>query len=75
MQQLITRIDENLGVGVFDSVAWALSEHVKVPDTLEYNAAILYGSEDCPSKIEFYTQAGPLVTDTVAFTWVRDEIA
>jgi hypothetical protein len=58
-----------VGDGVFDSIAWALEVHVKIPDTGKYNAALLYGNEGAPDKIEFYTQREPLVTDKVAFTW------
>ena len=40
-ETLLTRKDDGLGEGLFDSIAWAFSEHVKTPDTGLYNAAIL----------------------------------
>jgi hypothetical protein len=70
----ITRADEGIGAGPFDSVAWALEVHVKIPDAGQYRASVLYGSEDCPERIDFYTQAQPKVTDKVAFTWNRPEV-
>ena len=71
-ETLLTRYDDGLGEGIFDSIAWALSTHVKIPDTGEYRAAVLYGSEDSPEMIEFYTQAEPLITDHVAYRWVEN---
>jgi len=70
---LITRKDYHLGDGVFDSLAWALSEHCKIPDTGEYKAAVLYGNEDSPQRIDFYTQPYPLVTDKVAWVWTAGD--
>jgi len=70
-ETLLTRKDDNLGDGLFDSIAWAFSEHVKAPDNEEYKSAILYGNEDCPEMIDFYTSPDPLITDPVAMRWTR----
>lgn len=72
-ESLITRKDSDVGEGVFDSIKWAFSEHVKSSDTGEFNSAVMYGNEDSPAMIDFYTQAEPLVTDKVAWRWVREE--
>jgi hypothetical protein len=45
---------------------------MRTQDTGLYNSAILYGNEDAPYKIEFFTQAVPLVTDAIAFTWIPE---
>jgi hypothetical protein len=50
----LTRKDEGVGEGLFDSVKWALETHVQIPDECIYNFALLYGNEDAPSKIEFW---------------------
>jgi hypothetical protein len=68
-ETLLTRKDDTVGAGVFDSIAWAFSEHVKAPDTGEYNSAVLYGNEDAPEMIDFYREAVPLVTSHVAYRW------
>ena len=68
MQTFLTRSDA-VGATPFDSIAWALETHVGIPDTGRFNAAMLYGNEDCPERIEFYTQAKPLITDAVAWVW------
>ncbi len=71
-ETLLTRKDDSLGVGLFDSIAWAFSEHVKAPDNKLYNAAVMYGhSDDYPERIDFYTETEPLVTSTVAWRWTR----
>lgn len=70
METLITRKDDNVGDGVFDSIAWALEQHVKTEDTGIYHSAILYGNEDSPERIDFYTKAEPKVTDKVAYIWL-----
>jgi hypothetical protein len=67
--KLLTRQDKGVGEGPFDSVNWALTTHVKIVDDGFYNSAVLYGSEDAPSRIDFYTQFDPQVTDTVAWSW------
>lgn len=72
--KMLSRRDADVGEGLFDSIAWALSEHVKTADTGVFQSAILYGNEDAPDMIDFYTQAEPLVTDKVAYTWTRPEV-
>jgi hypothetical protein len=71
-ETLMTRHDADLGVGLFDSIAWAFEVHVRKPDDSRYQAAILYGNEDSPERIDFYFEAEPLVTSTVAYTWVPE---
>ena len=71
----LTRKDADWVVGdqvstEFDSIAWAFEVHVNRADEGIYHAAMLYGNEDCPAKIEFYTQAEPTVNDAPAWTWL-----
>jgi hypothetical protein len=68
-ETMLTRRDTDVGEGSFDSIAWALNVHVKTHDTGIYHAAILHGNEDCPERIDFYTQTEPKVSDDVAYTW------
>lgn len=70
-ETLLTRKDDNVGEGLFDSIEWAFSEHLKEPDNPEFNAAILYGNEDAPDRIDFYREAEPLITSKVARVWTR----
>ena len=56
----ITRKDTNVGVGEFDSIAWAFEVHVKQTDTRYFNSAILRGNEDSPEEIHFFRSANPL---------------
>lgn len=73
-ETLLTRKDDGLGEGLFDSIAWAFSEHVKTADTGVYHSAVMYGfNEDSPEMIDFYTQSEPLVTDKVAYRWTPAE--
>ena len=64
----------DLGADLFDSIAWAFSEHVHAPDTGEYKSAVLYGNEDAPKRIDFFRTARPLITSKVAFTWTPEPI-
>ncbi len=68
-QTLLTRKDDNVGKGSFDSIAWAFSEHVGTKDLGNYQSAVLYGNEDSPDRIDFYLQAEPLVTDKPELIW------
>ena len=68
-ETLLTRKDDSVGDGLFDSIAWAFSEHLKTADTGVYNAAILYGNEDAPEMIDFFTKAEPLITDHRGYRW------
>lgn len=70
-ETMLTRKDDDVGEGVFDSIAWALEVHCKLPDRGVYNAAILYGNEDAPEMIDFYAQPEPRITDSVAWRWSR----
>lgn len=72
-ETLLTRKDDNVGEGVYDSIAWAFEVHVKLPDNPRYNSAVLYGSEDAPTMIDFYTEAEPLITSRVAYRWKAAE--
>lgn len=54
MMKLLSRRDEGLGAGLFDSIKWAFEQHVHEPDSGLYNYGILYGSEDCPDRIDFW---------------------
>ena len=51
---LLTRKDKDVGLGEFDSIAWAYEVCLKTPDPKIYDYAILYGNEDCPDRIEFF---------------------
>jgi len=69
-QTLMTRKDEGVGEGQFDSIAWLFSEHIKEPDTGEFHAAVFYGhNEDAPERIDLYRTAEPLVTTPVDRVW------
>jgi hypothetical protein len=69
-QALLTRKDSEVGDGLFDSIAWAFSEHIKETDTGEFNSALLYGNEDAPERIELYRTSEPLVDTPIDRTWV-----
>jgi len=69
-QRYLTRKDENVGVGEFDSIAWAFEVHVKQPDRPELQFAVMHGhNEDAPDYIDFYQQAEPSYFDVPALTW------
>ena len=68
-ETLLTRRDMGLGEEVFDSIAWALEQHCKILDAHVFNSAVLYGNEDAPDQIDFYLEADPLITSTVAWRW------
>jgi hypothetical protein len=73
-ETFITRNDTNVGVGAFDSIAWAYEVHLKEPDPHDFDSAIIFGTEDSPERIEFYTLESPTITDTPARVWERDPI-
>ena len=56
----------------FDSIAWALEQHVNIPDTGEFSVAVLHGNEDAPERIEFYRAKEPLVDAPPDFVWIYD---
>ena len=74
-ETFLTRKDDNVGDGLFDSIKWALESHVGIADDSRFNSAMLYGNEDAPERIDFYTQAMPLITDKVAWRWPVPEDA
>jgi len=71
-ETLLTRTDDNLGDGLFDSIAWAF-EKIGLPDNPKVKAAVLYGNEDDPERIDFYKQASPKITNHTVMVWTRQE--
>lgn len=71
MAMFLTRTDE-VGEGPFDSIAWALEIHVKAPDSREFNAGMLFGNEDAPSRIEFWRAANPGHGAEPDFVWAAE---
>lgn len=56
-QTYMTRNDEGVGEGPFDSIAWIFETHIKQPDTREFNYALFYGwHEDSPIRIELWRE-------------------
>ena len=53
--KFLGRADDGLGEGLFDSVGWAFEVHVRQPDRPEITCAMLYGNDDAPERIEFYS--------------------
>lgn len=68
--RLLTRTDQ-VGVGFYDSIKWAMETHVKEPDNGTYNFAVLYGREDSPDRIDFYTDE-PIVNTPPRRIWERE---
>jgi hypothetical protein len=64
-QTFLTRHDD-----YFDSIAWAYETHLKETDLGDFDSAILYGNEDSPPRIDFYTLESPTITDTPARVWI-----
>ena len=58
----ITREDEGIGVGKFDSIKWAF-EMYKLPDNKEAKYGVIVGSEDSPIEIRLFTKE-PNYTDS-----------
>lgn len=69
---LLTRQDNFGNKDLFDSIKWAIETHVKEPDTGVYNFAVLYGSEDSPDRIDFYTDE-PTVNAPPRRIWEREQ--
>jgi hypothetical protein len=69
-QTYLTRTDADVGVGLFDSIAWALEEHVHIADYSMYNFAVLHGNEDSPDKLEFWVSE-PNFDTPPDYVWVR----
>jgi hypothetical protein len=74
MAKLITRHDKDVGVGSFDSIKWAFSEHVKSRDNKRYKSALLYGNEDAPYLIEFFVSANPRYDAKPDYVWPKQNI-
>lgn len=68
-ETFITRKDMDVGVGEYDSIAWAFEVHVKKPDRVDINSALLCGSEDAPTQIIFFASAEPTIDEEPVFVW------
>lgn len=68
----LSRTDK-VGCEPFDSIAWAFEVHVKTPDDKRYNFAELFGNEDSPEKIVFYTVNTHRHTEELELIWYRDK--
>jgi hypothetical protein len=51
----ITREDEGVGVGKFDSIKWAFNMY-KLPDNKEAKYGVIVGNEDSPIEIRLFTK-------------------
>lgn len=71
MMILLTRYDE-VGVVPFDSIRWAYEEHLKEKDPHEYDYAVLYGNQDSPDRIDFYSEE-PKINTAPRRIWERDK--
>lgn len=67
---MMTRKDEVIGNGSFDSIAWAFEVHVGEPDDKRINSAVLYGNEDAPEMIDFYKEPELLITSKCVRRWI-----
>lgn len=65
----LTRTDDGIDCGLYNSVEWALHAHVKQRDTGIFKAAILVGNEDAPERIMFYDHENITVDSVPVFTW------
>ena len=52
-----------------NDVTWALETHTGKRDTGRYKSAILFGNEDAPEWINFYTVAEPKVNTKISWKW------
>jgi hypothetical protein len=66
---MMTRKDDEVGVGEFDSIAWLFGVHINEPDNPAIKSALVYGSESSPERVDLYTQEEPWVTDDPVRTW------
>lgn len=50
---------------------WLFETHLKerAGERGKYHAAVFYGNEDCPDKIELYVERRPTVSDTPSLTF------
>jgi hypothetical protein len=74
MEQLMTRHDTEVGEGEFDSVRWLYETVLREPDPQEADSAVVYGNEDSPDKIEFYSLESPTITDTPIRVWTKENV-
>ena len=42
---------------------WLLNTHLGGRTDIMFDSFVLYGNEDCPTKVELYVDSEPLVTD------------
>jgi hypothetical protein len=68
--RLLTRKDV-VGADLFDSIRWAFEEHLCEPDNGDYHFAVLYGNEDSPDRIDFYSDE-PQVNQPPRRIWERE---
>lgn len=54
--KILTRKDTDVGAGTFDSIKWAIEEHMKEKDDGTYNYGTLEGNEDSPTRIRLWKQ-------------------
>jgi hypothetical protein len=75
----MTRHDTDVGAGEFDSIHWLFETVLDEPDPqdvdpgLPVDSAMVYGNEDSPERIEFYSLESPLITDTPVRVWTQPE--
>lgn len=70
---MLTRRDANVGVGLYDSIAWAFENHLQQPDDPAYTHAVLYGNEDAPDRIDFW-RSEPMVGVAPHLVWTRRQL-
>ena len=56
-----------------EDIEWLTSTHLKNFDVSDFQCFILYGNEDCPSKIELYKSKNPIIYDKPYLTFIADE--
>jgi hypothetical protein len=61
------------GRGDFDSIRWALETHLRIPDTGEFNIALLIGNEDSPDAIHFWRDPDALAGQVPDLIWTPPE--
>ena len=67
---MMTRKDEGIGEGLFDSIAWIFETHLQELDNAFINSALFYGhNEDYPERVEFFSQSDPTITDKPVMVW------
>lgn len=64
----MTRKDEGLGEGLYDSIAWAFEVHICKADTKEFNFAIAYENNSGLFKIELWRKE-PQYNTPADFIW------